>query len=85
MDGKLKSIREEEEKTHAPDSWNAPKEAEKILKAIKQKKNWTEAFAKVNSSFEDLAVLYDFFKSGDATEKEVGHPLLRLLSRDYRS
>lgn len=71
MDGKLKTIKEEEEKSHAPDFWNNPKEAEKLLKAVKQKKNWTEAFAALNSSFEDLSVLYDFLKTGDASEKEV--------------
>ena len=42
-----------------------------MLKGIKQKKNWTEAFDKVSKSFEDLSVLFDFFKSGDATEKET--------------
>ena len=35
------------------------------------KKNWTEAFGVVKSSYEDLQVLYDFFKSGDTTENEV--------------
>ena len=71
MDGKLKAIKEEEEKTHAPDFWNAPKEAQKVLKAIQLKKKWTTAFAAVGASYEDLAVLHDFFKSGDATEKEL--------------
>ena len=42
-----------------------------MLKGVKQKKNWTEAHAGVNSSYEDLAVLFEFFKAGDATEKEV--------------
>lgn len=41
------------------------------MRAIKQKKNITEAFDNVNSSVEDLAVLYDFFKQGEATEAEV--------------
>ena len=42
-----------------------------MLKAIKKKKNWTDAFNAVNSSVEDLTVLFDFFKSGDASEKET--------------
>ena len=71
IEGKLKSIKEEEEKSHAPDFWNNPKEAEKLLKGIKLKKNWTEPFAGLSASFDDLSVLFDFFKSGDATEKEV--------------
>ncbi len=71
MDGKLKTIKDEEEKSHAPDFWNNPKEAEKLLKGIKQKKNWTSAFTALNGSFEDLTVLFDFQKAGDTSEKEV--------------
>jgi peptide chain release factor 2 len=41
------------------------------MRAIKQKKNITEAFDNVNSSVEDLAVLYDFFKQGEASEAEL--------------
>ncbi len=41
------------------------------MRAIKQKKNITEAFDNVNSSVEDLVVLYDFFKQGEASEAEV--------------
>ena len=71
IDGKLKKIKEEEELTHATGFWNNPKEAETVMRAIKQKKNITDAFAEVNSSVEDLAVLYDFFKAGEAKEEEV--------------
>ena len=65
MDAKLISIQEEEEKTHSQEFWNNPKEAEKLLKGIKQKKNWTSSFLSLNSSYEDLSVLFDFFKAGD--------------------
>lgn len=71
MDGKLKAIKEEEEISHAPDFWNDTKQAEKLLKSIKQKKNWTIAFDEVSKSYDDLSVLFDFLKSGDATEPEV--------------
>lgn len=42
-----------------------------LLKAIKQKKRWTDSFEEVRASVEDLAVVFDFFKSGDATEEEA--------------
>jgi len=42
-----------------------------ILKDISQKKKWTQPFDKLNSAVEDLAVLFDFFKEGAATETEV--------------
>lgn len=71
MDVKLLKIQEEEQLTHAPDFWNDPKRAEQILKSIKQKKNWTDAYKQVNTSVDDLAVLFDFAKEGAATEQEV--------------
>ncbi len=71
MDVKLLKIKEEEQLTHAPDFWNDAKRAEQILKTIKLKKNWTDAFKKVEASADDLAVLFDFSKTGDVPEKEV--------------
>jgi peptide chain release factor 2 len=41
------------------------------LKEIKKKKNWTDSFAALESSIEDLSVMYEFFKAGDATEADV--------------
>ena len=41
------------------------------MKGIRQKKNWTEAYSQVNSSIEDLAVLFDFYKAGEMEETEV--------------
>src|SRR5689334_13010608 len=64
-------IREEEEISHSPTFWNNPSEAEKVLRGIKQKKNWTESFVNLSASIDDLSVLFDFYKSGDATEEEV--------------
>lgn len=68
---KLLKIREEEQLTHSPDFWHDPKRAETILKGIQQKKNWTQPYNKAQAQLEDLTVLFDFMKSGDATEEEV--------------
>lgn len=61
----------EEQLTHAPDFWNDPKRAERILKQIKEKKTWTDLFKETESSVEDAAVLLEFFKAGDVSENEV--------------
>jgi peptide chain release factor 2 len=45
--------------------------AEKHLKALRDKKNWTEAYQKVASGIDDLKVLLEFHKEGAATEEEV--------------
>lgn len=64
-------IEEEDEKTHAPDFWDNPKEAEKQLKVVSTLKSWTTEYSKVKGSVDDLIVLCDFQKAGDATEEEV--------------
>lgn len=71
MDRRLQQIAQEEQLTHAPDFWDDPKRAEQILKKINQKKDWTNAFNVVQSAVDDLSVLFDFQKAGEATEQEV--------------
>jgi len=42
-----------------------------ILKSIQEKKSWTNKFDKVQSSVDDLQVLYEFFIEGEAEESDV--------------
>jgi peptide chain release factor 2 len=42
-----------------------------LLKGIKQKKVWTDAFAKVAKAVDDITVLFEFYKEEAATEKEI--------------
>jgi peptide chain release factor 2 len=44
-------------------------------------KSWTTAFEKINTAIEDLVVLYDFFKEGEATEEDVDNQYKDCLSR----
>ena len=71
MESKLLKIQEEEQLTHAPDFWENPKRAEYIMKGIQQMKNWTMPYKNIESSYADLKVLFDFMKSGDASDHEV--------------
>lgn len=41
------------------------------MKEIKVNEYWLNLYNTVNTSVEDFAVLFDFFKSGDATEEET--------------
>jgi peptide chain release factor 2 len=41
------------------------------MKSIQQKKNWTDIHARISASYDDIAVLYEFYKGGDATEEEM--------------
>ncbi|MGL2963466.1 peptide chain release factor 2 [Flavobacterium sp. RSB2_4_14] len=73
IDAKLIEITNEEEKTFAPDFWNNAKDAEIIIKNLRSKKKWVEDFEKGNAMAEELQIIYEFFKEGDATEEELDH------------
>lgn len=64
-------ITNEEEKTFAPDFWNNAKEAEIVVKNLRTKKKWVEDYEKANALAEELQIIYEFFKEGDATEEEL--------------
>ena len=51
--------------------WNDNTRATAIMKEIKQHEYWIKLYTEVEASVEDFAVLFDFFKSGDATEDET--------------
>ena len=42
-----------------------------MMKTIKSKKVWTNSFAKLNTTFEDLETLYEFYSEGEVEEAEV--------------
>lgn len=71
IDSKLQAIAAEEAQSHADGFWDDPKAAEVLLKGIKQKKVWTDAFAKVAKAVDDITVLFEFYKEEAATEKEI--------------
>lgn len=71
IDKKLIEISNEEEKASDPDFWNNSREAETQMKRLRGKKQWVSDYEQVKSYNEDLTVLYDFFKEGEATEQEV--------------
>lgn len=71
IDKKRIEITNEEEKASDPDFWNNPREAERLMKILRGKKKWVNDYELVKSDCEDLNVLYEFFKEGEATDKEV--------------
>jgi len=42
-----------------------------MMKAIRNKKFWTDAFQKTNRSLEDLKVILEFFEEGEGSEEDV--------------
>lgn len=62
---------EEEQKTHDPNFWDDPKQAEQQLRKVQSIKKWTEGYAVVEKATEDLQVLADFYKDGEASMEDV--------------
>jgi peptide chain release factor 2 len=60
-----------QERTLNPTFWDNAKKAEAQLKEIQLLKVWTEGFAKVHASCDDLATTYEFYKEGEVTESEL--------------
>jgi peptide chain release factor 2 len=71
IESKQIEIRNLEEKTFSPDFWNNSKEAEAIMKVLRNKKAWTTDYATAITLGEDLEVLYEFYKEKEATEEDV--------------
>ncbi len=55
----------------SPGFWDDNTRATGIMKEIKVNEYWVQLFNDVANSVEDFAVLFDFWKSGDATEQET--------------
>lgn len=70
-DRKIVEIQDEENITHQADFWNNSKEAETILKNIRTKKIWTDAYENVERQIGDLDVLNEFHEAGDVSEEEL--------------
>ena len=71
IDDRLAKLENDRQLTLAPGFWDDNARATGILKEIKINKYWTEFYNKVKSSVEDFAVLFDFWKEGEAKEEEV--------------
>jgi len=68
---KRTQLQEEELKTQDPEFWNDSKKAEEQMKSIQGLKYWVETFDGVATLCDDVEVLLEFAKEGEADEKEV--------------
>ena len=64
-------MKDEELITQQSDFWNNPKQAESILKNLRAKKLWTDAYENVQKLVDDLEVLNEFHEAGDASDDEL--------------
>ncbi|WP_157278271.1 peptide chain release factor 2 [Olivibacter sitiensis] len=80
IDAKKAEIEKEQQQTLDPTFWDNPKDAEKVLHSIKNKKSWTDSFDQAKSTLDDTFVLFEFFQSGDASEKEMDEQYQQALT-----
>ena len=64
-------LQEAELKSQDPSFWDDPKKAETEMKNIRSLKYWITTYEELASAAEDVEVLLDFFKDGEATEPEL--------------
>jgi peptide chain release factor 2 len=67
----MAALAKEQEKTTAPDFWENPKQAETLLKEIRNIKVWTEPMAQLIQMDADFDVLYEFFQNNEVTKEEI--------------
>jgi peptide chain release factor 2 len=64
-------INRDKQLTLAPGFWDDNERATQILKDIKLNEYWVKLYEQVETSVEDFAVLFDFWKAGEGDELEV--------------
>jgi peptide chain release factor 2 len=67
----LQKIDKDKQMSMSPGFWDDNTRATGIMKEIKLNEYWVHLYNEVANSVEDFAVLFDFWKSGDATEQET--------------
>jgi peptide chain release factor 2 len=73
-------IDEEKQLSLSPGFWNDNKRATEILKNIKLNEYWVKLYDSVQSAVDDFAVLFDFWKAGEATEEETKNAFNKSLT-----
>ncbi|NND05431.1 MAG: peptide chain release factor 2 [Saprospiraceae bacterium] len=71
IDNRLFSIREKEQLSLDPNFWDDPKKAESILKEMGLLKQWVSSYEELETLVEEVEVLYEFQREGEASEEDV--------------
>ena len=58
-------------RTHVPDFWEHPKEAQIQMKKIKDLQQWIEGYSEVEKAVDELSIAWDFLKEGLVEESDI--------------
>ena len=79
IDNKKIQIEEEELRTHVPDFWEHPKEAQAQMKKIKDLQAWVNGYHEVEVAVDELQSGWDFLKEGLLEEAELDQMYARTV------
>ncbi len=68
-------------RTHVPDFWEHPAEAQAQMKKIKDLKAWIEGYGEVETLVDELQLSFDFYKEELVSEDEVEDLYRRTIER----
>jgi peptide chain release factor 2 len=71
VDERTAKTEEDRQRSLSPGFWDDNDRATAIMKEIRVNKYWIDLYEKVEGAVEDFAVLFDFWKEGEASEEEV--------------
>ncbi|MCU0320965.1 MAG: peptide chain release factor 2, partial [Chitinophagaceae bacterium] len=70
-DTRNQKVEQDKQLSLSPGFWDDNVRATAIMKEIKVNEYWMKLYTAVAAAVEDFAVLFEFFKAGDATEEET--------------
>jgi len=71
FEDRLAKMENDKQLSVSPGFWEDNSRATLVLKDIQNNKYWTDLFLAAEAKVEDFAVLFDFWKMGEATEEET--------------
>ncbi|MBS1745118.1 MAG: peptide chain release factor 2 [Bacteroidetes bacterium] len=89
VENRIQKIENDRLLSLSPGFWNDNERATGIMKEIKTNEYWLKLYKQSETAVEDFAVLFDFWKEGDATEEEASeaynHSLKVLDDAEFKS
>ncbi|WP_264899606.1 peptide chain release factor 2 [Sediminibacterium sp. TEGAF015] len=71
VDNRLYKVETDRQLSLSPGFWDDNARATSVMKEIKVNEYWLKLFKQLENAVEDFALLFDFWKAGDATEEET--------------
>lgn len=71
MENRQQKIENDKQLSLSPGFWDNSERASDVMKSIKSNEYWTHLYEDVKTKLEDLQVLFEFWKEGEAEEEEV--------------